>query len=303
MKTTLHLKTLLLMAVCSWCTMAAWSQTPTERMLELINYRGNYFPTLMCLENESQAESYISDIPRFSKTSLSETLEYVRKEHADAQAILQAREDILGKKLVRRLDRKPRQKHLDQQDEILRKRFKDEGRLKEAFARAKVTDQLCQRIEAAISQELAIRKPKTMPAGTLRGFEYSSGNGFAGFHQEIFLGEKDGRNVLRVETRHMRREPEVAPEPVYDVVVADTVFIRVRDMVEWGQLYDVGDRYQPDVMIFDASNWSMFIRLDGGDISSSGYATGPDHHDTLSQIVRYLIGLYNELKPKTKSTE
>jgi hypothetical protein len=39
----------------------------------------------------------------------------------------------------------------------------------------------------------------------------------------------------------------------------------------------------------DASGWSMTISFEGGSIDSGGYATGPDHHDTLNKILQYLV--------------
>lgn len=294
MKTTT--KTLLLMAMLSCCVQVAWGQT--KKMLELINSRGSYFPLMQWLEDESHAEGYIRQLHEFSPQSMRNTLEAVQEERKDAQTILIAREEILGAKLVSKLDNKPKQKDLDKQDEILKERFNEVDRLKMAFDKAKTTDRLCEMLENAINSELSSRQPATMPEGALRRFEYTTGNGYSGFHLEIFLGKKEGANVLRVEERHMRFEPDEKEPEVYDVVVDDSVFVKVRDMVEQGQLYDVGRWYMPDFMIFDASNWSFSISFEKGSISSSGYASGPDHSDTLGQINRYLKGLYDALKPK-----
>lgn len=298
LKTTIGIKTLLLTALCSWCALAAWSQTPTEKMLELINNRGNYYPTLMWLEDEGRAQGYLREIHQFSVPSMRQTLEYVEEEHKDALAILQAREEILGKKLVKKLDGKPKKKHLDKQDQILAKRFNDVEQVKKAFAKARETDLLCRRLSGAINHELNTRKAPGMPVGALVRFEYSTNNGFAGFHKEVSLGVKDGKKVVRAEERRMRFNDDKPDEPVYDVTVDDSVFVRVRDMIEEGKLYEAGSVYQPDFMIFDASNWSMDIQFEGGSISSSGYATGPDHADTLSRVVNYLVEVYNALKPK-----
>lgn len=295
MKTTT--KTLLLMAVLSCCVQVSWGQT--KKMLELINRRGNYFPMLQWLEDERHAEGYLSQMHDFSPQSLRKTLEAVQEERKDAQAILTAREEILGAKLVGKLDHKPKQKDLDKQDEILKERFNEVDRMKEAFDKAKTTDRLCAMLESGINSELGRRQPATMPGGALESFEYSTGNGFAGFHLEIYLGKKDGANVLRVEEKRMRFEPDEKEPAVYDVVVDDSVFVKVRDMVEQGQLYDVGRWYTPDYMIMDASNWSFSITFEKGGISSSGYASGPDHADTLGQINQYLKGLYDALKPQT----
>ena len=49
--------------------------------------------------------------------------------------------------------------------------------------------------------------------------------------------------------------------------------------------------YHPEVMVMDASGWSMDITFEGGSIDSQGYAVGPDHQDTLHKILRYLTKL------------
>ena len=74
-------------------------------------------------------------------------------------------------------------------------------------------------------------------------------------------------------------------------MVADSVFQRVRDMVESGKLYEVGKHYSPDVMVTDASSWSLSIRFEGGSISSGGYASGPDHYEALREIEKYLVNM------------
>ena len=232
MKTTT--KTLLLMAVLSCCVQVAWGQT--EKMLELINSRGSYFPLMLWLEDESHAEGYIKQLHDFSLQSMRKTLEAVQEERKDAQTILIAREEILGAKLVSKLDSKPKQKDLDKQDEILKERFNEVDRLKKTFDKAKTTDRLCAMLESAINSELNTRQPATMPGGSLKRFEYSTGNGYSGFHLEIFLGKKEGANVLRVEEKRMRFEPDEKEPVVYDVVVDDSVFVKVRDMVEKGQI-------------------------------------------------------------------
>lgn len=299
MKTTT--KILLLMAVLSCCVQVSWGQT--ERMLELINRRGNYFPALQWLEDERHAEGYLSQMHDFSPQSLRKTLEAVQEERKDAQAILTAREEILGAKLVSNLDHKPKQKDFDKQDQILKERFNEVDRLKNAFSKAQTTERLCAMLESGINSELARRQPATMPGGALESFEYSTGNGFAGYHFEVSLGKKEGVNVLRIEEKRMRFNPDEEVPPVYDVVVDDSVFVKVRDMVEQGQLYDVGRWYTPDYMIMDASNWSFSISFEKGSISSSGYASGPDHSDTLGRINQYLKGLYDALKPQTSDAK
>ena len=288
---------LLLVVLFSWCAQVTMAQT--DKFLELLNRRGFYRPALQWLEDENHANGYLREMSDFSDQSLRKTLEYIEDELQDVQVILQAREEILGTKLVKKLDGKPKQKDLDEQDEILAKRFNESDRVKEAFEIARRTQTLCHQLKTGITSELAHRTPKVMPQGALTRFFYSKGNGFAGYHHEVTLEKKEGKNILRVDERRMRYEPEEEAHPVYDVVVADSVMNRVRAMVEEGQLYDVGHSYMPDYMIMDASNWSMSFDFEGGSISSSGYASGPDHSDALGMILRYLTAVYEELKPKT----
>ena len=105
-----------------------------------------------------------------------------------------------------------------------------------------------------------------------------------------------------MEERRMMRPDYVEKEPK-TVAVDDSVFVRVRDIVEQGELYDVGSRYMPDVDIMDASNWSMYFKFEKGVIDSDGYASGPDHRDTLGEVLRYLDGIYKELTKSEADTD
>ena len=77
------------------------------------------------------------------------------------------------------------------------------------------------------------------------------------------------------------------------------MFQHVRDMVESGKLYEIGKDYYPDFDITDASSWSLSIYFEKGDISSSGYAAGPDHSDVLTEIERYLAGMFKKGNEET----
>lgn len=97
---------------------------------------------------------------------------------------------------------------------------------------------------------------------------------------------------LKVEARRMNVAPEEEEKPVVPKEVNDSVFQRVREMVEQGRLYEVGRHYMPDYDILDASNWSLYIVFEQGSIGSGGYAEGPDHHDTLHAIINYLTKIF-----------
>ena len=122
---------LLLVMLFSWCAQVTMAQT--DKFLEILNRRGFYRPALQWLEDENHANGYLREMSDFSDQSLRKTLEYIEDELQDVQVILQAREEILGTKLVKKLDGKPRQKDLDEQDEILAKRFNTPDKVKESF--------------------------------------------------------------------------------------------------------------------------------------------------------------------------
>ena len=156
-------RSLLLVVLFSWCAQVTMAQT--DKFLEILNRRGFYRPALQWLEDENHANGYLREMSDFSDQSLRKTLEYIEDELQDVQVILQAREEILGTKLVKKLDGKPKQKDLDEQDEILAKRFNTPDKVKESFDVACKTKALCHQLKAGITSELAHRTPKVMPQG------------------------------------------------------------------------------------------------------------------------------------------
>ncbi len=255
-----------------------------DKVINMINKRGFWRPAVQWLEDDDRAKGYISMIDDFSATSLKETKKSIEREQKDAQQLLDVRQ------LLVKNAKKPKK-----QDELLAQYFNDVSVAKNVFDDAEKVVQRCQMLTAAIDGKLANYVPKTMPKGNLLYFSSLSSNGFAGFHEEIILEKKkDGKRILSIDSRNRRMEPMpneqgiiVLNQPQV-VEVDDTVFQRVRDMVEKGRLYDVGKQYMPDYMIMDASNWSMSFTFEGGKISSGGYAGGPDNSKALREIVDYL---------------
>ena len=45
-----------------------------------------------------------------------------------------------------------------------------------------------------------------------------------------------------------------------------------------------------------ASSWSMYLGFEEENIFSGGYAAGPDHSDTLSEVIQYLKGIAEAAK-------
>lgn len=153
---------------------------------------------------------------------------------------------------------------------------------------------------------------RTMPKGALLSFSYSSANPFTQRSINIKLEKNGGNNLLTI-----RREPnerkkgfhfvpakstnhdkEFDEDIIETIEVADTVFKRVRDMVEEGKLYDMKESYYTNAM--DASSWDMEFKFEDGVIKSRGNATFLDHYVTLNQIINYLSSIYERKTKKNK---
>ena len=176
---------------------------------------------------------------------------------------------------------------------------KSAGQLKSTlemlFKTAKQAERRYERMKKAINLQLDQMEPAVMPAGRLLYFSYDTSNAFAAYQHEVTLEGRKGKHELKVEERSMiiyeGQEPPKKAEPKQ---VADSVFQRVRDMIEQGQLYDVGRYYMPDVDVLDASRWGLDMEFEQGKISTRGYATGPDHYKTLHAILDYLTAIFKD---------
>lgn len=225
----------------------------TNEVGKEMNERHAWSPYVTWLQSDDRMESYLRNIDDYSVESLKKTLQNLNEDHERAKLLLKKRAGSGDKKIN---DRYKRLKH-------------------------------------AIRRELRHRKPAVMPAGKLLYFSYSNSNAFAGMSEHITLDGRKGKHELKVEKRQMNwGDPgEEGKKDAAPKEVGDSVFQRVREMVEEGKLYEVGRSYQPDVDITDASSWLLEIVFEQGFISSSGYAEGPDHSKALNAITDYLTTL------------
>ena len=281
------LRAMLILALLLGCQVAMGQSGKGEEadeVIKTINSREFLRPALFWLEDDERAEQYVRSMQDFSIQRMQETKEDVDKELQETQKILRVKKFLVGKS-----------KKVKKQNKQLAKYFKDVDAARRYFDEAEKVDRRCQRLTSAISSELSRRVPPQMPSGALTNFYYRTANGFAGYLLEVNLTKKDEKGCLSIkERRGMRGVPdeEQAEKEPKIIEVEDTVFQRVRDMVEEGKLYEVGKYYSPDYMIMDASSWSMDFKFEGGSISSGGYATGPDNSSALRRIIDYLKEVY-----------
>lgn len=284
MKKTLSILVFLLCGM-----MFAQGQTSqTSKVVEELNTRFFWTPYVTWLQSDDKMEGFLRDLPGHNHLSLKNTLRGIENDHQRAQELLQAEKEIAG-------DSKGKKR-----DKLLAAHFKDIESAKNAFDMARQAERRYEILKSNINGFLNIKSNRSMPSGALEEFYFVTNNGFAGYHKEVVLKKVDGKGQLLYDVKQMlwNGEDEVK-EPV-TVAVEDSVFQRVRNMVEEGSLYDISKRYTPDVDITDASNWSLEIALEGGIISSDGYAVGPDHSDTLNNILNYLESIYEALTKKDK---
>ena len=254
-----------------------------DEVVSQINKDGGWNPSSRWLQNKEIAERYLMRINEFTTSDAQWAQRDLNEDHEQAQKILQVRDQLIGKT-----------KKVKKQDKILSKYFNDVSQARQAFAQADTTEMCYQLLSGALDGVINHTITRKMPSGALTYFRHSISNGYAGTHDETILEKKEGKGRLAINMKNMRMNPEDKnKEPVW-VEVEDSVFQRVRDMAETGLLYDVNHYYSPSVDIMDASNWSMDFKFDGGSISSSGYASGPDHSDCLHDILRYLFVVYKE---------
>ena len=251
------------------------ASSQTDEAVEELNSRGFWTPYTQWIQDDDKMESYLRMLNEKSAGQLKETLEMLETDHERAQGLLNARKKI-GKSSRR-----------------LATQFKDVEAAKRAFETAEQAERRYERMKKAINLQLDKMEPAVMPAGRLLYFSYDTSNAFAAYKHEITLDGRKGKHELKVEEGSMiiyeGQEKPQKPEPKE---VADSVFQRVRNMIEQGQLYDVGRYYMPDFDILDASRWGLEIEFEQGRISTGGYAAGPDHHETLHAILNYLTAIF-----------
>ena len=274
------MKKLLLLVVALFMGSGLMEAQTTDMVVNELNKSGFWNPYVRWLQSDDTMEGYLSNLGDNSVEKMKSTLRGLEDDHLRAQSLLKARAEIGGKKKG------------EKQDKHLASRFKDVEAAKRAFEKAEQVERRYEVLKNAINHEIKHRKPAVMPAGKLLYFSYSTSNAFGGFSEEITLDGQKGKRELKVEERRMNISPEEEEKPVVPKEVNDSVFQRVREMVEQGQLYEVGRHYLPDYDILDASNWSLYIVFEQGSIGSGGYAEGPDHHDTLHAIINYLTKIF-----------
>ena len=281
MKQTLILLAVALLAVVPASAKRKWTEEMKQTLEEM---QSMYFWQcwVQCLESHDAANGYVRRVDDYSIPSLKDTRELVAKEYERAKVAKKVIDAICGRKKG------------SKREAALSNYFKDMERANRIVASVEQINEDAPMLLGVIDHELKHRKPAVMPAGRLLSFSSSASNGFAGWRHELSLERNangDGGTLNLKETNYRHFEPD-GPKPTdITVEVADTVLQRVRDMVENGMLYEIGKNYQPDIMITDATSWSLYMKFEGGSISSSGYASGPDHHETLREIEAYLAGL------------
>ncbi len=279
MRATMILLAAAMMMALPCCAKTKWTDEMRETLKEMQQmYFWEY--RVQWLESHDAAVGFMRDLGSFSIPSLRSTRELLVDEQERVAKAKRVVDAICGRK----------------------KGAKREAALAEHFAdmeRARRVVEAVERISAdapmligAIDHETSHRKAAVMPAGQLLAFSSSASNGFAGWSQELTLTRDkagQGGTLTLNEDNFRSYGPENAGPKRITVEVGDSVFQRVRDMVERGQLYDIGSRYMPDVFVTDASSWSLDFKLEGGSVASSGYACGPDHYETLNEIRKYLV--------------
>ena len=234
------------------------------------------------LQDHNRAESYVKNVSRYSIPSLKSTRERVVEEQNRVQTPKKVIDAICGKNRG------------EKRQAALAEYFTDMNSANRVIDEVERIYKDAQTMIDAIDYEVEHREPAVMPEGRLLSFSSSAGNGFAGWRWEISLrrDENSESGTLTIkEERRSRGEPTENGNTETTIVVADSVFQRVGDMVESGMLYEIGQDYYPDFDITDASSWSLSIFFEKGDISSGGDASSPDHSDALSEIQKYLAGL------------
>ncbi len=264
-----------------------WTEEMNQTLKEMQDM--HYWQCLsFWLGDHNRVESYVKNVSRYSITSLKATRERVVEEQNRVQAPKKVIDAICGKnKGEKRLA-------------ALAEYFTDMERANRVIDEVERIYKDSQTLIDAIDYEVEHREPAVMPEGRLLSFSTSAGNGFAGWRRGLTLkrdeNSESGTLTLKEERR---RGPRAGANTDTTIVVADSVFQRVRDMVESGKLYEIGKDYYPDFDITDASSWSLSIYFEKGDISSSGYAAGPDHSDVLTEIERYLAGMFKKGNEET----
>ena len=240
---------------------------------------------LFWLENSNWTQQYMKRIEALTKTDLDHLIDMAQKEIEYLDGILFTRKKIIGdEKRPSKIDKK------------LKKYFNDPANAMEIFHQAEEMKALAQ---AALNEAKANkdRVYNPMPDEKLTALHYSAGNGFAGWRVIIKLARnKDGNGgTLKIEEKRMIRLDESQPQPK-TVDVDDSVFEKVYNMIKEGGLYDEANYYEPYYDVTDGTNWSLWMSFEKTNLSTGGYMAGPNHHEALREILKYLNEIANPEK-------
>lgn len=257
-----------------------------QNVIDMINSNKGLKPVkLFWLENSNWTQQYMKRIEALTKTDLDHLIDMAQKEIEYLDGILFTRKKIIGdEKRPSKIDKK------------LKKYFNDPANAMEIFHQAEEMKALAQ---AALNEAKANkdRVYNPMPDEKLTALHYFSGNGFAGWRVSIKLvRNKDGNGgTLKIEEKRMIRQDESQPKPK-TVDVDDSVFEKVYNMIKEGGLYDEANYYEPYYEVTDGTNWSLWMSFEKTNLSTGGYMAGPNHHDALREILKYLNEIANPEK-------
>ena len=105
------------------------------------------------------------------------------------------------------------------------------------------------------------------PDGALKGYEYVE-NGMRAVpqvHYEVLFDAEDAPYV-----RHVKWNGEEIVVPAPSQLPA-----QIDSLVRRYKLHQLKDHYQPPFKVLDGVSWRLYIRYEGGSISSGGYHTRP----------------------------
>lgn len=286
------MKKLLIMALATLfgCSLTAQDKS----VIDMINQKGNIEPVEWVLKNERNMEECLHKVDYLTQSDLDFLSEMMTKEISRMDNILKTRDLILGK-----------EKKESKQEKRLKKYFTDTDKAKKCFAQAE---------EIKARANLLLEKAKlnkrrsyhAMPSGKLTAFQYSAGNGFAGWSSSVSLKKnKDGNGgTLTYDNRQrMRviRDGQEEQEKPKTVNVEDSVFVKVYSIIKEGGLYDEQNNYQPLMDVTDGTNWSCWMNFEGNVyISTGGYMAGPNHQDALNDVLKYLKSVFDQIAPPEK---
>ena len=260
-----------------------------QGIIDRINNKGIEPARMYWIKTNEMTTEYLQRVGGLTQSDLKIVSEMAEEEIADLNKVLETMDKIIGKeKKQAKIDKK------------LQKYFNDPQK---AMAEFQKTVEMKARAQATLDAVNANkgRVYNSMPKEMLTGFHYSAGNGFAGWRFSVELDHnKDGNGgILKYVNEQMRYRTENEPEPKPRTAnVDDSVFVKVYNMIEEGKLYDENNYYHPFMDVTDGTNWSLWMAFGKEYLSTGGYMAGPNHHDALNEILKYLNEVYLQIHPE-----